>query len=146
MSDQSILIKKYGNPMEKLAGFESKWMTIFNCQNEFPSLPFKRIYCHKNLVNELRTVFKALQDKNLLKEIETFDGCFMVRYIRGYEAQKIMSIHSWGLAVDLNAATNGLGKPVTFSSEFLQVWRDLGWNCGADFKRLDGMHFEKPKL
>lgn len=132
--------------MESLAGFERQWMTIYNCQNEFPSLPFKRIYCHKNLANELRTVFKALQAKNLLKEIETFDGCFMPRYIRGYEAQKIMSIHCWGLAVDFNAATNGLGKPVTFSQEFLQVWRDCGWTCGADFKRLDGMHFEKPSV
>ncbi len=146
MTAQEILIQKYGNPFLNKAAFEAKWTTVWNCQNEFPSLPFKRIYCHKNLVPHLQKAFKALLAKNLLREIKTFDGCFLPRYIRGYEAKKILSIHTWAAAVDFNAAENALGAPVTFSKEFLQVWRDCGFRCGADFKRLDGMHFEKTDI
>ncbi len=146
MTDQEKLIAKYGNPFEHKSEFEAKWMTVWNCQNEFPSLPFHRIYCHKNLVPELQKVFKALLEKNLLKEIKTFDGCFLPRYIRGYEAKKILSIHTWGCAVDFNAAENPLGGPVKFTELFLQVWRDLGWGVGKDFKRIDAMHFEKTNI
>ncbi len=146
MTTQENLIIKYGNPFLSKTEFEAKWTTVWNCQNEFPSLPFKRIYCHKHLVPCLQKVFKALQEKNLLREIETFDGCFLPRYIRGYESKKILSIHTWALAVDFNAAKNPLGGAVTFSDEFLQVWRDNGFRCGADFSRLDGMHFEKTDI
>ena len=146
MTPQETLISKYGNPYESKVEFEQKWMSLYACQSEFPSLPFKRIYCHKHLIPEIRKVFKALLEKDLLKEIVTFDGCFMPRYIRGYEAKKILSIHTWALALDFNAAENPLGGPVKFSQAFLQVWRDCGWRCGSDFKRLDGMHFERPDL
>ena len=79
---------------------------------------------------------------------------FMPRYIRGYEIQKILSIHSWGLAVDFNVADNPLGltrlqalgvglKP--FSEQFQQAARDADFICGIDFKRGDGQHFEYTK-
>lgn len=145
MTEREKIVLKYGDPFVNQSEFERRHMTLFLCQTLFPSLPFRRIYCNKDIVEPLKRVFTRLQSIGKLSEIKTFDGCFLVRYIRGYETQKIPSLHSYGIAVDFNAAENGLGKPVKFSPEFLQAWRDEGWVCGADFKRLDGMHFQYTK-
>lgn len=134
--------------------FAKQWLTVYDCGIEFPELPFKKMYVNKDLVLPLKLAFSKLKENNLLHEIKSFGGCWNVRYIRGYEKQGILSIHSWGMAVDFNVSDNPLGmtyddaikaglKP--FSKEFQQVWRECGWVAGIDFKRGDGMHFEYTK-
>jgi len=99
------------------------------------------------------TVLDQLARKKLMAEIKTWDGLFNVRYQR--DSRTKLSRHSWGLAIDMNAAWNPLVKVtsanraalrkanVKWSERFLQVWRDNGFECGADWMdRLDGMHFE----
>jgi hypothetical protein len=65
-------------------------------------------------------------------------------------------MHSFGIAIDMNAAWNPLLRGVhpnkrselrkeyvKWSEKFLDVWRRNGWDCGADWNTvLDGMHFE----
>jgi hypothetical protein len=102
--------------------------------------PFKRMYVNKDLVPYLDKVFETLIEKDLFKELKTYDGCWNIRPIRGTTDK--WSMHTFGIAIDINASENPLGGPVNFSPEFLQCWRDSGWTCGADFKRLDGMHFQ----
>lgn len=158
MTIQEKLIARFGNPMESPKVFEVENCTIWDTALEFPWVSeditvfgqtFRRIKCHKMIVEPLRIVFKRLYELGLHEEIKTFDGCFQPRYIRGQEKKGILSIHSWALAVDFNASQNPLGlnreeciarglKP--FSKEFVQVWRDAGWKCGEDFDDL--MHFE----
>ncbi len=132
--------------------WEQKWMTLWRWDNfeQFMSLnssikppvnpPFKRIYCNKELIPYLNLTFKILIEKDLFKEIKTFDGCWNVRHIRGTTDR--WSTHTFGIAVDFNAEENPLGGPVRFSQDFLQIWRDSGWTIGADFSRKDGMHFQ----
>lgn len=76
------------------------------------------------------------------------DWGYASRYVRGYEAQKILSNHAWGLAVDLNATTNPMtsdGKVHTDMPDWVvdaaNRW-SLAW--GGDYKsrRKDPMHFE----
>jgi len=105
--------------------------------------PFKRMYVNKDLVPYLDAVFVKLIEKDLFKELKTFDGCWNIRPIRGTTDK--WSMHTFGVAIDLNASENPLGGPVKFSEEFLQCWRDVGWTCGADFKRVDSMHFQLPQ-
>lgn len=155
MTKRERLIEKFGNPMEDARAFEVKWMMTYFPEKDFPGIAVKKIYANRLLIPHIKEVFIKLQEKDLLKEIRSYGGCWMPRYIRGYEAQKIPSIHTWALAIDFNVNDNPLGytreqaitkglKP--FSKEFFQVWRDCGWVCGIDFKRGDGMHFQKTNV
>lgn len=150
-TDRDKLISRFGNPMEDPRLFETQYMMTFFIQKEFPEVSFPKVYMNRHLIPEFKKVIAILKQKNLLKEIKTYGGCWLPRYIRGYEAQKILSIHTWALAIDFNASDNPLGMTkqqaldmglTPFSKEFDQVWRDCGWVCGIDFKRGDGMHYQ----
>lgn len=150
------LFAKYGNPMEDTKAFESKHMTLWSVplwiDTHIPALPNK-MYVNKDIVKVLEETLNRIISLGFYKEIKTYDGCFNPRYIRGEERKKNpkLSIHSWGLAIDLNAGHNPLGltkqqaterglKP--FTQLFDEVWSDAGWTPGSKFKRCDGMHFE----
>jgi hypothetical protein len=140
------LIELLGHPMLRQAAFEHVWMVLWQVPTDIvekiPALP-KKIFLNRIMAKPLEATLRALIAEGFHTEITSYDGCFNVRYIRGTEkTTRSLSRHSWGLAIDFNAATNPLGGPVLFSEKFLRVWRSNGWTCGADFRRLDGMHFE----
>jgi hypothetical protein len=103
----------------------------------------KRIYCNKDLVKPLEAAFKALIDTGRVTELKTWDGCFNIRKKRGLSS---MSLHSWGIAIDVNAFENGLGKQPKLSPEFVKCFTDNGFIWGGTWRRLDGMHFELAKI
>lgn len=72
------------------------------------------------------------------------DWGYICRYIRGFEAQKTLSNHSWGLAIDLNAQDHPLGRRNTGVPRFVvEAAYDHGLFWGGDYKnRADEMHFE----
>ena len=53
-----------------------------------------------------------------------------------------MSLHSWGIAIDVNAFENGLNMTPKLSPGFVKCFTDNGFYWGGNFKRKDGMHFE----
>lgn len=154
---QKELISKYGNPLESeisKRNFELKWMMLWTypieISSKIPSLG-KGIYINKDFQPQYEKFLRLLIERNLHNEIKTNDECFMPRYIRGYETQKLLSRHTWATAVDLNATDNPLNvtreqaiakglKP--FTAEFIQTIRDAGLTAGYDFPRCDGMHIE----
>jgi hypothetical protein len=99
----------------------------------------KRIYCNKDLVEPLKKAFQALISTGHVKELKTWDGCFNIRKKRGLSS---MSLHSWGVAVDVNAFENGLGQEPKLSQGFVKCFTDNGFEWGGVWKRKDGMHFE----
>lgn len=88
-------------------------------------------------------------EADVLKEIKTWDGCFNVRYQRG--SRTVLSMHSFGIAIDINATHNPLGLTreqcikkglIPFSEKFITI-SERWLTCGFKFKsRPDGMHFE----
>ena len=146
-----------GNNVNEQLQFERKHMVLYDVEPELEIINIpKRIYCNKDLVSPLRNAFKNLIESGAVKELKTFDGCFLPRPIRGYEtvfnsllaANKIdkavsyLSLHSWGIAIDVNAAWNRLGKEPTLSEEFVECFKKAGFDWGGDFQRKDGMHFQ----
>ena len=103
----------------------------------------KRIYCNKDMVGQLSNAFKKLIDTNCVDELKTWDGCFNIRKKRGLSS---MSLHSWGLAVDVNAFENGLGQNPKLSKEFVECFTSSGFEWGGFWKRKDGMHFQLAKI
>lgn len=100
----------------------------------------KRIYCNRLLVTPLEIALNNLIARGFAEEMKTWDGCYIVRNKRGGSS---WSMHAWGLAIDLNAATNRLGATPTLSNGFVKCWIDAGFDWGGYWKsRPDGMHFQ----
>jgi hypothetical protein len=159
-------IRKYGIPFDALTTpknektlFESQWMTLFDIPDEINQairvLP-NRVYCNKDMVIPLTNAFKNLIQRDKASELRTWDGCYNPRPIRGFEKQfnefftknafdkasDYISMHSWGVAIDVNAGWNQLGRPSILSPEFVKCFTDAGFIWGGTFPRVDGMHFE----
>jgi hypothetical protein len=141
-------LKKYGDPNKQSA------MIMWDVPGylEIGVIP-KKIYCNKDIIKPLAAAFQALIATGHVKELKTWDGCFNIRKKRGLGS---MSLHSWGLAIDLNCSDNALGKTYEqliaegkkpFSEGFLQCFRNAGFDCGGDWKsRPDRMHMQLSKL
>ncbi len=127
-------LKKYGAPEKELG------MTLWDVPGflEIGVIP-KKLYCNKDMIKPLAAAFQALIATGHVKELKTWDGCFNIRKKRGLNSA---SLHSWGIAIDVNAAWNGLGKQPTLSAGFVKCFTDNGFDWGGTWKRLDGMHFE----
>ncbi len=80
-----------------------------------------------------------LSQERLTSELVTLDGCWNIRPVRG---SSLLSTHAYGVAIDLNVATNKLGEKPTLSAAFVKCFTDQGFNWGGLFKdRVDGQHF-----
>lgn len=167
MKANSLLIDKFGIPLDNLntsdikeqLEFERKHMTFLNIDASMAEylkpIP-KRIYCNKNLVLPLKRALTSIIDAGIHTELKTFDGCFNVRPVRGYEAQfkksmkedrindaaSFLSVHSWGMTIDVNAAWNKLAAIPSLSKEFVNCFKKEGFKWGGEFSRKDGMHFQ----
>ena len=155
MSSSLKHFQKYGDP--STPQFRKKYLVLWDVPNqlEIGVIP-KRIYCNKDIIQPLTQAFSALISTGAVKELKTWDGCWNFRPIRGYEkryqtlmsqgkvdqAIRLLSIHSWACAIDVNAAENGLNRPPKLSKKFVKCFKDAGFIWGGDFSRPDGMHFE----
>ena len=125
---------KYGDPEKQ------KNMVIWDVPThlEIGVIP-KKIYCNRDMVAPLQKAFENLIRTGHVKELKTWDGCFNIRKKRGLSS---MSLHSWGIAVDVNAFENGLGKEPKLSAGFVKCFTDAGFHWGGTWRRKDGMHFQ----
>jgi len=135
-SDQAF--KKYGEP--GLLATQRKNMVMWDvpAELEIGVVP-KRLYCNKDIVGPLTQAFTSLVDTGHVTELKTWDGCFNVRKKRALNS---MSLHSWGIAIDVNAFENGLNQIPKLSTGFVKCFKDAGFDWGGDWQRLDGMHFQ----
>lgn len=141
MITSKMCFDKFGTPGLPT---EVKYMVVFDVPTELEiGIIPKKIYCNKLIVEPLKQAFKNLIDRKYVSELKTWDGCYQVRKMRGL---KFQSLHSWGIAVDLNQATNQLGKQPTLSSGFVKCFTDAGFDWGGVWKRKDGMHFQLSKF
>ena len=134
MVTASKCFAKYGDPNKQ------NNMTLWDVPThlEIGIIP-KKIYCNRDMVAPLQKAFENLIRTGHVKELKTWDGCFNIRKKRGLSS---MSLHSWGIAVDVNAFENGLGKEPKLSAGFVKCFTDAGFNWGGTWRRQDGMHFE----
>lgn len=129
---------KYGDPSTE------KHMVVWDVppELELGVIP-KKIYCNKAMVEPLAQAFKNIITRGLIHELKTWDGCFNIRQKRGATSQ---SIHSWGLAIDINAAWNGFGKTPSMSKALVKCFTDACFDWGGVWTKPDGMHFQLSKL
>jgi hypothetical protein len=131
-------LKKYGDPSHE----HNMFMWDVPAELEIGHIP-KRIYCNRDLSGPLSQAFRNLIDRGIVGQLKTWDGCFNIRKKRGGATS---SLHSWGIAIDVNAAWNGFGKTPTMSPEMVKCFTDAGFDWGGTWKKPDGMHFQLSKL
>lgn len=125
---------KYGEPEKE------KNMVLWDIPTELELGIFpNKIYCNKDLISPLSKAIASIKKAGLVSELKTWDGCFNIRKKR---AGSTPSLHSWGVAIDINASWNAMGKPPTLSKPFVQCFKDAGFDWGGDWKTSDGMHFQ----
>lgn len=131
---------KYGKPELE------KHMVLWDvpAELEIGVLP-NRIYCNKDMVQPLTLAFRNIVERGLVEEVKTWNGCFCIRKKVNATSQ---SLHSWGIAIDINAAENGYGKTPTMSKELINCFKDTGYFVwgGEWHPHADGMHFQLAKL
>lgn len=99
---------------------------------------------HDAVAGELARVFVILDREGLWAKLRTFDGAYTWRMTRGSATK--LSMHSFGAALDFDAATNELGNSAgDINSEIVQVFESCGWTWGGRFHRPDPMHFQFAK-
>lgn len=131
-------LAKYGMPEREIA------MVLWNvpAHMEIGQIP-KRIYCNKDMVKPLERALTNLIERGLVSQLKTWDGCFNIRKKRGATSP---SLHSWGVAIDVNAAWNRFGCSPSCSKEFVKCFTDAGFHWGGEWRKPDGMHFQLAKI
>ena len=100
------------------------------------------VTCHRATIGPLRAALGSLERRGLGRLVDRADyaGCYAPRRIRPSGS---LSLHAWGLAVDLNAAANPFGGRSRQDPRLVRTMERHGFTWGGDWPtRPDPMHFE----
>ncbi|MGZ5418415.1 MAG: M15 family metallopeptidase [Nocardioides sp.] len=101
------------------------------------------VTCHRVMLPQLRAALTEIVDRGLADKIhpDEYAGCYYPRYI-AYDPAKGLSLHSWGIAVDLNVPGNQRGTVGEMDREVVKIFKRWGFAWGGDWNYTDPMHFE----
>jgi hypothetical protein len=99
------------------------------------------VTCHRLMIPQLRAALRDIANAGLGSKVTSYNGCYVPRFIERDPSHAI-SLHTWGIAIDLNAATNGRGGRGTMDSRVVDIFKRWGFRWGGDWSYTDPMHFE----
>lgn len=101
------------------------------------------ITCHRGLFPQLTQALQQVEDAGLAFTIDPsdFGGCYSARFIDSNPGGRL-SHHSWGIAIDFNAAQNRPGTRPDLDHRLVRIMEDNGFTWGGRWLIPDGMHFE----
>jgi hypothetical protein len=100
------------------------------------------VTCHRKMIPALRAAMRDLVRRHLQGLVDPGDyaGCYAPRRI---PTSGTLSLHAWGLAVDLNASRNPQGQRPHQDLRLVHVMERHGFWWGGRWPTVpDGMHFE----
>lgn len=100
---------------------------------------------HRVMLPQLKGALEEVVTKGLAAKIYTYDGCYVPRFI-GRDPSRGLSFHTYGTAIDLNAADNYRGIAGAMDRTVVQIFKRWGFGWGGDWNYTDPMHFELAKL
>jgi hypothetical protein len=102
---------------------------------------------HKVLFPQLRGALREVEARGLAHEIhpDEFGGAYVPRFI-DRDPRRGLSLHTWGIAVDLNVPGNLRGVPGEIDRTVVSIFKRWGFGWGGDWNYTDPMHFELARL
>ena len=99
------------------------------------------VTCHRVMLPQLRAALLEIQTTGLADEINPgeYAGCYYPRYIAGSQQ---LSLHSFGIALDLNTPGNQRGTVGEMNRAVVSIFKRWGFAWGGDWGYTDPMHFE----
>jgi D-alanyl-D-alanine carboxypeptidase len=100
------------------------------------------VTCHRRFIPPLRRALGELERRGLSHLVDPGDyaGCYAPRRIPGSGS---LSLHAWGLAIDLNAAANPPLGPSRQDPRLVATMERAGFTWGGRWPTVsDPMHFE----
>jgi len=145
------IIQMYGFPPEDE---KERW----NWENEnlcIVKLPFqipysfdkrkvvKSLRVHKKIGNIVLDTFNYIKEKGIEELVKDCAGAYVYRAKRSNPKQ--LSVHSWGIAIDINCLDNPFGETPKQPHLLVEAFSKFGWVWGGYWKKPDGMHFQYAK-
>ena len=142
--EESELQSLYGTPRDPAPYLKVMDFSEFKAKlahvRDYNRKPWScRVYGHRIIEGSLRQALQNVCDRGLARQFVTFDGCVCVRPKTSGNG---WSTHSWGISIDVNAATNGYGAQPRMSADFVRCFTDVGFEWGGSWRTPDGMHFQ----
>ena len=102
---------------------------------------------HKVLFPQLRGALNEVVARGLADQIHPgeFGGCYVPRFI-ARDPRKGLSLHTWGIAVDLNVPGNQRGGAGEMNRDVVAIFKKWGFAWGGDWSYTDPMHFELNRI
>jgi hypothetical protein len=122
---------------------DPRWIAAKITTEEMPIIG--RVTGNRVMLPQLRGALNEVVRQGLSKSIYHYDGCYVPRFI-AHDPSKGLSFHTFGTAIDLNAADNGRGGPGKMDRRVVTIFKSWGFAWGGDWNYTDPMHFELAKL
>jgi hypothetical protein len=102
---------------------------------------FGRVTCHRLMIPQLRGALADVAAAGLASSLRTYNGCYVPRFIES-NPEHAISLHTWGIAIDLDASTNSRGTKGDMDPKVVDIFKRWGFRWGGDWDYTDPMHFE----
>jgi hypothetical protein len=105
------------------------------------------VTCHRVMLPQLRGALQEVVDGGLghLVDAGDYGGCYVPRFIAS-DPSRGLSLHTWGIAVDLNVQGNLRGTTGEIDRRVVDIFKRWGFAWGGDWSYTDPMHFELAAL
>lgn len=99
------------------------------------------IRCHLLVAPLFKELFNQVLAQGLKSTVKTYGGCYVYRAKRNGAKP---STHSWGIAIDLNPTTNGMGTAGDMDPRLVALFESYGFVWGGRWtgRGKDPMHFQ----
>jgi hypothetical protein len=124
---------------------DPRWVASYIRTESVPILG--PVTCNKAMFPQLRAALQEVVDRGLADRIHPreYGGCYHPRYI-GHDPAKGLSLHTWGIAVDLNVPGNQRGTVGQMDRQVVAIFEKWGFVWGGGWRYTDPMHFELAAL
>jgi hypothetical protein len=124
---------------------DPRWVHTFIRTEQVPIVG--SVTCNKGMLPQLRAALSEVVQRGLADKIHPsqYGGCYYPRYI-AYDPAKGLSLHTWGIAIDLNVPENQRGTVGQMDRQVVQIFKRWGFAWGGDWHYTDPMHFELAKV
>lgn len=106
-----------------------------------------KVTCHRLMLPQLRGALSEVVESGLADKIHAgeYAGCYVPRFIENNPNRSI-SLHTWGIAADLNVPGNQRGTKGKMDRRVVAIFKKWGFAWGGDWRYTDPMHFELAAL